>query len=223
MSAKRTSLVKCKMHRIFVQFALMNLNDRLRWARERAGFATVTAAAARLGVNRFSYAQHENGTRGFKREAAELYARRFGVSLSWLLTGRGEPKGNAQCAIVGFVGAGATVIAPPASESSEAIDQTDAPPGLTTDAAAVVVRGDSMWPTCEDGDLLFYDERTTDPMRLINKLCICWAADGRVLIKRLRRGSALGLFTLDSANVNMPPIQDIRLDFAAPVLWIKRG
>lgn len=68
--------------------------SRLRKARENAGFATVAEAARSLGVNYQTYAGHENGNSGFKSPAAQLYSRKFKVSLDWLLTGRGEMRGQ---------------------------------------------------------------------------------------------------------------------------------
>lgn len=69
---------------------------RLKQARRAAGFETLAEAARYLGVKYPTYAGHENpnspGT--FQTEAAELYARKFKVSLDWLLTGRGEMRGQ---------------------------------------------------------------------------------------------------------------------------------
>lgn len=62
---------------------------RLREARKKRPYATADAAADALGISRDTYRQHENGTRGFKRQA-ERYATFFRVSLDWLWTGRGE-------------------------------------------------------------------------------------------------------------------------------------
>jgi hypothetical protein len=73
----------------------MELHERLAAARRAAGFDNATDAAASLGVTYSSYAGHENGSSGFRRDTAALYARRFGVSLEWLLTGRGEMTGLA--------------------------------------------------------------------------------------------------------------------------------
>ncbi len=69
---------------------------RLRQARKAAGFETLAEAARYLGVKYPTYAGHENpnspGT--FQTDAAELYARKFKVSLDWLLTGRGDMRGQ---------------------------------------------------------------------------------------------------------------------------------
>lgn len=66
----------------------VQIGERLKAAREAAGFKTAKQAAQSLGVSYPTYVQHENGTRGIVREA-DLYARRFRVSLDWLMRGRG--------------------------------------------------------------------------------------------------------------------------------------
>lgn len=66
---------------------------RLRWARDRAGYATATDAARAFGWQPPTYLAHENGTRGINRSRAVSYARAFHVSLPWLLTGQGTPLG----------------------------------------------------------------------------------------------------------------------------------
>lgn len=67
----------------------MEMSERLKRAREAAGFSSAAEASAALGISKFTYAQHENGTRGFKRDSADRYARKFKVSVEWLLYGRG--------------------------------------------------------------------------------------------------------------------------------------
>lgn len=63
---------------------------RLAEARKRAGYETVADAARSLGVKYPTYAGHENGSAGIRHPVAERYARKFKVSLEWLLTGRGD-------------------------------------------------------------------------------------------------------------------------------------
>jgi len=63
--------------------------ERLQIARRAAGFTDAAEAAAALGVAYPTYAAHENATRGIRPEAASKYARRYKVSLDWLLEGRG--------------------------------------------------------------------------------------------------------------------------------------
>jgi len=65
----------------------MEVHERLKAARERI-FATAAEAAQAMGVNYQTYAAHENGSRGLRRDAAMRYAKYFNISLEYLLTGR---------------------------------------------------------------------------------------------------------------------------------------
>src|ERR1041385_731612 len=64
-------------------------HQRLRRAREHAGFMRASDAARAMGIEEPTYLGHENGSRGLSR-AAQRYAKFFRVSLDWLLAGRGE-------------------------------------------------------------------------------------------------------------------------------------
>ncbi len=75
----------------------MEMHERLKWARERAGYESAAEAARALGLPEPTYSGHENGTRGFRKHAPG-YASRFRVSLTWLLTGQGGPDGVGQFA-----------------------------------------------------------------------------------------------------------------------------
>ena len=70
------------------------IGNRLKAARKAAGFSSATEAATALGMNYRTYAGHENGNRGISRNTLELYAKRFGVTTDWLLSGRKDAVGN---------------------------------------------------------------------------------------------------------------------------------
>lgn len=61
--------------------------ERLKRARIAAGYASASDAATAMGISRATYIGHENGSRAFRIEAAEKYARWFRVRTAWLLTG----------------------------------------------------------------------------------------------------------------------------------------
>jgi SOS-response transcriptional repressor LexA len=63
--------------------------ERLREAREGAGYETAKAAADAIGIPVATFTQHENGTRGLPAGKARLYAHAFSVTPEWLLYGRG--------------------------------------------------------------------------------------------------------------------------------------
>jgi DNA-binding XRE family transcriptional regulator len=83
-----SSLHKCLLHHSFDYPAVMSeASDRLRKARERAGYSSAKAAAEAMGVPVATYIQHENGSRGFPAGRAERYGRFFRVAPEWLLYG----------------------------------------------------------------------------------------------------------------------------------------
>jgi hypothetical protein len=67
-------------------------SERLREARELAGYDSAAQAARELGMEYPTYVGHENGSRGYDKDEARVYARKFKVSLWWLLYGIGQPK-----------------------------------------------------------------------------------------------------------------------------------
>lgn len=69
---------------------MKKMHERLEEARIKAGYNTVTEAAEALSVKYPTYAGHENGTTGLRLEPAIKYARKFKVSLDWLVTGKGR-------------------------------------------------------------------------------------------------------------------------------------
>tara|TARA_R110002167_G_scaffold319308_1_gene524990 strand:- start:253 stop:1029 length:777 start_codon:yes stop_codon:yes gene_type:complete len=66
--------------------------ERLKWARQRAGYASAADFARRHGLTEVTYRAHENGLRGLSERVARRYAAAMrGADWVWLLTGAGEP------------------------------------------------------------------------------------------------------------------------------------
>lgn len=63
---------------------------RLKQARAQI-FTSAAEAAQALGINPVTLRTHEAGTRGIGYTDLMIYARRYGVALDWILTGKGEP------------------------------------------------------------------------------------------------------------------------------------
>ena len=191
----------------------MEMHDRLKKAREQAGFETAADAARKFGWTETTYRAHENGQRNIPRERAPVYARAFRVSPEWLLYGRGSA-GKKPVPLVGFVGAGAEVFA---IDDGGSLEEIDAPPGIGPNAVAVQVRGDSMYPRYMDGDTLIYDGHVT-LQQADGQECVVGLRDGRRFIKIVRiTGSSVML-----ESFNAPPIRDPLVEFVGPVLWVKR-
>jgi transcriptional regulator with XRE-family HTH domain len=122
-------------------------------------------------------------------------------------------------AVVGYVGAGAQVFAIDDHARGAGFEEVDAPLGISGSVVAVRVRGNSMYPI-EDGWLVFYG-RDADGVdeSCLNRLCVVKVTDGATLVKKLRKGTRKGHYTLESFNG--PPVENVRLDWAARVMDIR--
>jgi transcriptional regulator with XRE-family HTH domain len=123
--------------------------------------------------------------------------------------------------VVGYVGAGQEVFAHDDHALGGGLEEVEAPEGVGgRPVVAVRIRGESMHPM-RAGWLLFYrreDEGVPD--ECLNRLCVVKLADdGPVLVKEVHRGYRPNHFVL--ASWSAPPIEDVRLDWAAPVLSIR--
>src|ERR1700741_2032138 len=190
-------------------------HDRLRQARIAAGFEPASEAAARFGWNENTYKSNENGNAPFSFRKARDYAEAFGVRAEWLYdeTGPVQAAAEPMVRIIGRVGAdteGAVIH----TTGQEGFDTAPVPPGGTSAAVALEVVGHSMRAVAEDGSLIYFEDQRNPPTPdMLGYYCIVETEDGRVLFKRLLRGSAAGLYMLES-QVG-PPIEDVRLRWAA--------
>lgn len=65
------------------------MHERLKFARDAAGYYTAAEAARAFGWKEPRYRHHENGTAGYSAVQAQAYGRAFGVTPEWLLFGEG--------------------------------------------------------------------------------------------------------------------------------------
>jgi len=123
--------------------------------------------------------------------------------------------------VEGYVGAGAEIHQ--IEESSNfVIDGVEAPPGIDPDAVtAVVVKGDSMFPAYRDGDVIYYTKECDYDASCLRKECVVKVKGGAAFVKVLKPGSKAGRFTLQSYN--FPDIEDVQIDWACRVLWVKKA
>lgn len=75
------------------KLTLKKRGDRLRQARDAIGLSVEEAAIA-FGAAYSTYAAHENGTTPFTLSAAIEYAKRYKVSIDWLVHGGSEGPGE---------------------------------------------------------------------------------------------------------------------------------
>lgn len=179
----------------------------LRELREAAGL-NQTELARLVGTSQPQINRLEQGDRQITKKWALRLAPHLRVTPEFLLFGDQKT-----APVVGYVGAGAE--AHYYADGQGPFDEVPAPEGATDKTVAVEIRGESLGALF-DRWLVFYDDvRSPVTPDLIGKLCVVGLADGRVLIKKLRRSKTEGLFHLIS-NVD-PPILDEQVDWAAKV------
>ncbi len=125
----------------------------------------------------------------------------------------------------GYAGAG-EIVHPFEGDDPPPLELVEAPPGLKN-GAAVIVRGDSMLPRMQDGDVLFFELRESPPERFLNEECVlrlatAGNAPGPILVKRLTRGTRRNRFHLVSVNPAVPVMEDQPVAWAAAIQWIRR-
>lgn len=123
--------------------------------------------------------------------------------------------------VVGYVGAGEMIVAFDDHALGDGLREIEAPPGADGDFA-VEVRGHSMHPRFRDGDCLVYDrERGTNTDDCIGRECVVALASGELVVKLCEKGSRKGTLTLISINTQTPAMQNVAIQWAAPITWIR--
>lgn len=92
-----------------------------------------------------------------------------------------------------------------------------------SDLFAIEVRGDSMFPVYRDGEVLVCSRfRGPHLDNLIGLDCAVLTLDGKGYVKLLKRGRRAGRYTLKSYNLTTDDIDDVSLQWAAPIVWVRR-
>lgn len=126
---------------------------------------------------------------------------------------------HATVPIVGYTGVGGQIFPYTAKDQHTETTSLELDTSITN-VCGVRVNGNSLYPLYHDGDIVFFSENT--PLEAgLNKECVACLDDGRMFLKVLKRGSLPNAYTLDSFNT--PPIDNVRLEWASKVLWVKRG
>lgn len=191
--------------------------ERLRQARLKAQLS-VAQVAKRAGYSESGVRAIENGQNGLRPDAAERFAPILGVTAGWLLTGEGESDHGPYVPVIGFVGADSegTVIYTTGQESG---DLVPIPPGGGCDSRALEVRGHSGGEWAPPGSIIYFEDQRNPPTPdMIGYPCVVETEDGRVLLKRLLKGSNPGVYDLES-RVG-PTLADVRLKWAAEVTYV---
>lgn len=173
---------------------------------------TQELAAKLMGTGLSQYVKLERGERRLTDKWIERAAKAFHVSEAVVIAEQ------TSCPLVGYVGAGARVVRFE-EDGDQEIGEAPRPENASEDTVAVEVRGDSMAGIFDEGSYIYFDDKRSPPSEdLIGKLCVVWVEDGRVLVKRLFRGSRPQLWDLAAATGLIE--KDVRVQFAARVIWV---
>jgi hypothetical protein len=172
--------------------------------------------SARSGVPYTTLASFVQGdTQSLKGDNEDLIAQAFNATAAEMFA---EGGAAGYVPIVGRVGAdneGRVLL----STGQVTGDMAPIPPGGSTDSVALEVTGHSMRGLADDGALLYFEDQRTPPSPdMIGYPCIVETEDGRVLIKKLLKGSRVGLYDLES--LYGPTLEDVRLRWAAEITAI---
>lgn len=147
------------------------------------------------------------------------YSRALGVKPEYFLAQNGLPT----VPIVGYVGASADerIVYVDDHEPGGGIDQVEAPPGAH-EGLALEVRGNSMTPRFFEGDVIFFSRANGEDIKRCHyKDCVVRLRDGRTVLKRVEPGSKKGMLTLRSYNPATPLMIDSKIEWVAPVTWVR--
>ena len=92
------------------------------------------------------------------------------------------------------------------------------------DVIGLEVRGDAMYPVYRDGDVLICHRRHGQFAHdLIGLDCAVQTVGGSTYVKILKPGSKPGAFNLKSYSPHIDDIEDVTLEWAASIAWVRRG
>jgi transcriptional regulator with XRE-family HTH domain len=207
-------------HHVQMQAATISPPHFIREWRKAKGL-TLEVVADALKTTHASLSRIERGLQPYSQPMLQGLADLMAVDPADLLgppDAAGRAAGRGLVRIIGQVGADASgsVIMTTAHDSW---DMAPPPPGATSRAVALDVRGDSMHTFAENGALIYFeDQRAPLDPELIGVPCVVETEDGRVLVKRPKRGSQPGLYDLESDFG--PVMKDVRLAWAAEVIAV---
>jgi transcriptional regulator with XRE-family HTH domain len=193
-----------------------SLANRVRRRREELGWSQAELGF-RSGMSQQGIDSIEKGEVQRPRKLLEI-ADALGVPQRWLLEGEGHPDpdhGFSSVPVMGFVGAGAE-IEPEIEQVPEAgLYEVEIAFPLADDTVAFEVRGESMLPRYDPGDVVICWRRFRPPEQLLGREAVVRLADGRRFLKRILRGSSRKTFNLESFNARL--IEDARIEWALEI------
>ena len=203
----------------------MQLKDVLERVESRLKALNMSAHAASMAAKKPDAVRNlrravQNGERrGITTDTLSALAPVLQTTASWLMEGTVQAsQTSTTLRIVGRIGAGAEILPEFEQLPPEGLYEIDVALPLSPDTIAFVVEGDSMWPRYNAGDVVVCSDAEHDPALIIGREAAVRTGDGKRFLKTIRRGSAQNTYDLESHNA--PPIRDVAIAWASPILMM---
>lgn len=203
--------------------------ERIQQRLEIVGLSE-SAAAKRAGLsadairNMRREVERGNTERGASIRTLSKLAPVLETTAEYLLSGIGEGEtGWSAVKGVGYIGAGAQIEPDFEQVPPEGLFTVDVPFAVPEDIVAFGVKGDSMLPRYDDGDVvLVYREQQRAPESLIGEEVAVRTTSGHRYLKRLMRGPHKRRFNLESWNART--IEDVEVEWIGEIyLTVRAG
>lgn len=170
--------------------------------------------ARRTGIDEQNVRKYAQGVIDKPRgDVLPRIAKALSVSVIWLE--HGATIQQMSIPSFGYVGAGEQFYPDANSKEVVSIRADD------MDLFAVQVRGESGLPVYKPGEVVVCSRSAGfSENEFLNRDCAVQLTDGRAFLKRVGRGSKIGTYTLHSYNA--PPIENVMLEWVAPVVMVIR-
>lgn len=177
---------------------------------------SAAAASKKAGLSADAIRNMQRGlTKGANARTLQKLAPILETTAAWLLGEEGdehaEPSESGDSVpLVGYIGANAAAHFVPSGQ----LGTVDRPEWASQNTVAVEIRGESLGPLF-DRWLVYYDDvRRPVTSDLIGRLCVVWLVDGRMLVKKIKKGTG-GRYDLISQTEK--PIKNVQIEGAARV------
>lgn len=214
---KNTGMLAEVLKRIYERLEVVGLTESA--AAKRAGLSADAIRNMRREVER------GNAHRGASIKTLTKLATVLETTPEYLMSGKGDSEGETWSTVagMGYIGAGAQIEPEFEQVPPEGLFSVEVPFRLPDGIIALGVRGDSMLPRYDDGDVvLVYSEQLRSTESLLGEECAVRTTSGVRYLKRLMRGRSPRRFNLESWNAKT--IEDVEIDWIGEIyLTVRAG
>jgi len=181
---------------------------------------TIEDLAEKAGLSVSYVSRLENGERNLSVKNLNLFAHALGVSPQEILA-KSPGRAPNVVSVMGRIGAGAEILPDEEQIPPEGLYEIETPFTLPDDALAFEVKGESMWPRYDDGDIIICWRQGVVADEVLGWEAAVKTSTGQRFLKRVLQGAEHGTYDLESHNA--PPIRNVRLVWVAAIQSVIRS